>query len=310
VRPSPETGAAIDSRARRERSTRSQVYQRGRQAIHHGRTVKRIKGKDSVMQRGQRHNVVATMSGIFSIVSALTFGVCTTTSAAGSSFAPPSNIVAEVHPVLDKYALQRIGIISFVNHSATPDAGMRLAMFFHDELEAQQRFELMPPIHLDEEAELAFTRTAQAAPEEERPGRLRQFVRDWIGRLWPSSSQPSAGGQAPAPTQPGTTGQAVPPLDAVLTGVITRYDDRQGNALLVDQPASVAYEAYLISTRDGEILWRARVNETQRPLLDNLLLAGRFFKGGGVWQTNDTLARIGLERVVKTFPGIAGRPMP
>ena len=57
-------------------------------------------------------------------------------------------------------------------------------------------------------------------------------------------------------------------------------------------------------------LWRARFDETQKPLFDNLLLAGRFFKGGGVWQTNDTLARIGLERVVKTFPGIAVNPWP
>ena len=308
--PSPDTSSAIDPRATRERSARSQRHQRDRQAIHHRSTVKRVKRKDLVMQRGQHPSMLATVSGMFLSVSALTFGVCTTTSAAIGSFGPPSNVVAEVNPDLDKYPLQRIGIISFVNHSATPDAGMRLAVFFHDELDAQQRFELPPPIHLDEEAELAFTRTAQAAPEEERPGRLRQFVRDWIGRLWPSSSQPSAGGQAPAPTQPGTTGQAVPPLDAVLTGVITRYDDRQGNALLVDQPASVAYEAYLISTRDGEILWHARFNETQRPLLDNLLLAGRFFKGGGVWQTNDTLARIGLERVVKTFPGIGGPPTP
>jgi hypothetical protein len=44
--------------------------------------------------------------------------------------------------------------------------------------------------------------------------------------------------------------------------------------------------------------------------MDNLLLAERFFKGGWVWQTNDTLARIGLERVVKTFPGIAAIPWP
>jgi hypothetical protein len=259
---------------------------------------------------GQRNSVSTTSGVTCLIVSAVIFGLCTTAAAAIGSFGPPSNVVAEVSPDVDKYPLQRIGIISFVNHSATPDAGMRLATFFHTELDAQQRFEVTPPLQLDEEAELAFTRTAQAAPEEERPGRLRQFVREWIGRLWPSSSQPSPGGQALAPAQPGRTGPTGPPLDAVVTGVIIRYDDRQGNALLVDQPASVAYEAYLISTRDGKILWRASFDETQRPLLDNLLLAGRFFKGGGMWQTNDRLARIGLERVVKTFPGIAGKVLP
>jgi hypothetical protein len=37
---------------------------------------------------------------------------------------------------------------------------------------------------------------------------------------------------------------------------------------------------------------------------------GRFLQGGGVWQTSDTLTRIGLERVIKTFPGIAHRALP
>ena len=239
---------------------------------------------------------------------ALSFGIQGTAWGAVGGFAPPSNVVSEVSPVLYKYEIQRIGIISFVNRSGTPDAGQRLASFFHEELDAHQRFELTPPLLLDEEAELAFTRTAQAAPEDERSGRLRQFVREWLGRLWPDSS--------PAPSPEGSSQPTVDesprprPLDAVLTGVITRYDDRQGNALLVDQPASVAYEAFLISAHDGEILWRARFDETQKPLLDNLLLADRFVKGGGVWQTNDTLARIGLERVVKTFPGIAARALP
>jgi hypothetical protein len=239
---------------------------------------------------------------------ALSLALQTTTWGAVGSFAPPSNVVAEVSPELHKYEIQRIGIISFVNHSGIPDAGRRLASLFYAELEAHQRFELTPPVLLDEETELAFTRTAQAAPEDERPGRLRQFVQEWLGRIWPTAEP----GHPEASSTPSTSeaGTAPRPLDAVLTGIIMRYDDRQGNALLVDQPASVAYEAFLISTIDGEILWRARFDETQRPLLDNLLLAERFFKGGATWQTNDTLARIGLERVVKTFPGIAAQTLP
>jgi hypothetical protein len=244
------------------------------------------------------------------LLSALSLGVDERSWAAVGAFRPPTNVVAEVSPTLHEYDIQRIGIIGFVNHSATPDAGIRLASFFYTELDAHRRYELTPPLLLDEETELAFTRTAQAAPEEERSGRLRQFVRDWLGRIWPASATESETTTSQAGSESGGPAQGLRPLDAVLTGVITRYDDRQGNALLVDQPASVAYEAFLISARDGEILWRARFDETQRPLLDNLLLAGRFFKGGGVWQTNDTLARIGLERVVRTFPGIAANPLP
>lgn len=258
------------------------------------------------MWRRRRPKGLMAISGVFYIL-ALSMVMRGTARAAIGSFGPPSNVVAEVSPELYKYELQRIGIISFVNNSGTPDAGVRLASFFHAELDSHQRFELTPPLLLDEETELAFTRTAQAVPEDERPGRFRQFVREWLGRIWPGGSeQPQAHPNQPPPGS--TQGQR--PLDAVLTGVITRYDDRHGTALAVDKPASVAYEAFLISTRDGEILWRARFDETQRPLLDNLLLADRFFKGGGVWQTNDTLARIGLERVVKTFPGIAAKALP
>jgi hypothetical protein len=259
-------------------------------------------------RRGTRRST--TIGSILGLAIALSVGVCDRLWGAVGGFGPPSHVVAEVSPELYKYEIQRIGIIGFVNHSGTPDAGTRLASFFHAELDSHRRYEVTPPLLLDEETELAFTRTAQAAPEEERAGRLRQFVREWLGRIWPAGDGELPAGGTRGSSAPGTPTQGQRPLDAVLTGVITRYDDRQGTALLVDHPASVAYEAYLISARDGAILWRARFDETQRPLLDNVLLAGRFFKGGGVWQTNDTLARLGLERVVKTFPGITVNPWP
>ncbi len=262
------------------------------------------------MRRGYHDQVSATMRRSMLTLGALLLSACTTASAAVNLFQPPSNVVAEVSSELHKYDLHRIAIIAFVNQSATPDAGVRIANFFFDELETYRRYEVAPPLHLDEEMELEFTRTAQEEPEEDRPGRLRQFVSQWVSRIWPSTTPPPAARTSQTAAPAGAAGQSVPPLDAVLTGVITRYDDRNGSAFAVDQPASVAYEVYLISARDGEIIWRARFAETQRPLFDNLLLAGRFFKGGGVWQTHDTLARIGMERVVKTFPGIEGKPMP
>ena len=262
------------------------------------------------MQCRQGTRGSTTIGSALCIAIALSLGICDRIWGGVAWFEPPSNVVAEVNPELYKYEIQRIGIIGFINNSGTPDAGIRLASFFYTELESHRRYEVTPPLLLDEETELAFTRTAQAAPEEERSGRLRQFVREWLGRIWPVNAGETPAGPAPVPPLPEARTQGQRSLDAVLTGVITRYDDRQGTALAVDHPASVAYEAYLISARDGEILWRARFDETQKPLFDNLLLAGRFFKGGGVWQTNDTLARIGLERVVKTFPGIAAQPWP
>ena len=94
-------------------------------------------------------------------------------------------------------------------------------------------------------------------------------------------------------------------LDAVVTGVITRYNDRNGTALSTERPTSVSFDVYLISVEDGKVLWNATFDETQGPLSDNLLMIGRYFKGGGVWQTNDALARNGMNRLVETFPGIS-----
>src|SRR5215475_12678646 len=76
---------------------------------------------------------------------------------------------AEVSPNLPKYEVRRIGIIAFANQSDTPDAGVRVANLFFHELEARHRFEVIPPLRLDEATALAFTRTARAGPEEERP---------------------------------------------------------------------------------------------------------------------------------------------
>jgi hypothetical protein len=262
------------------------------------------------MPRRHRHCISVTLKVALLVASILMLSFCETTMAAMAEFGPPSNVAAEINPNMAKYDLRRIGIITFVNRSGTPDAGIRVAHFFFDELTTHRRFEVTPPLVLDEATELAFTRIAESAPIEEHPDRLQRFVRDWIGRVWPSPATPPEMGQEQTQSRAESPPPPSPPMDAVLTGVIIRYEDRQGSALAVDRPASVAYDAYLISARDGEMLWRARFDETQRPLLDNLLLIGRFLHGGGVWQSSDTLARIGLERVLETFPGIARRALP
>jgi hypothetical protein len=269
-----------------------------------------LKKEGAFMQRRHGQRSFATISRVIFLISILTIGFCGSTSATILGFGPPTNVVAEVSPDLPKYELRRIGMIAFVNRSSTPNAGVRVANLFFHTLDTYHRFELTPPLMLDETTELAFTCIAQGGPEEEGPGRLRRFVYEWIGQMWPSTVQPSEVSQNQTPGRPKPTHQSPPPLDAVLTGVILRYEDRVGHALSVDRPASVAYEAYLISARDGGMLWQARFDETQKPLLDNPLLAGRFFQGGGVWQTSDTLTRIGLERVLETFPGIAHDVLP
>ncbi len=95
-----------------------------------------------------------------------------------------------------------------------------------------------------------------------------------------------------------------PDLDAYLTGVVTSYQNRSGGPLIGDKGSHVTYTAYLISAKDGAILWQANFDEEQIFLSDNLLLLFRYAKHGFIWQTNDMLARSGLERVLATFPGL------
>ena len=113
--------------------------------------------------------IVATVSRALLLSSALIIGCCGAASAAVWGVGPPSNMAADVRPDFAKYALRRIGLIAFANQSGTPDAGVRVANLFFDELEAHQRFEVTPPLRLDEATAFAFTRTAQARPEADRP---------------------------------------------------------------------------------------------------------------------------------------------
>jgi len=91
-------------------------------------------------------------------------------------------------------------------------------------------------------------------------------------------------------------------LYGVVIGGVYRFEEREGSALGVQRPASVAFDLYLIRAEDGKVLWSGVVDRTQRPLSENLLEARAFFKGGGGWVTAETLAIIGLESVIDTFP--------
>ena len=91
--------------------------------------------------------------------------------------------------------------------------------------------------------------------------------------------------------------------DAVLAGHIYRWQEREGTAIGVNRPASVAFDLHLIRPRDGAIIWRARFDKTQQSLSENLLDAETFFQSGGRWLTAEKLAILGLNRVLKNMPG-------
>ncbi len=90
--------------------------------------------------------------------------------------------------------------------------------------------------------------------------------------------------------------------DAVLMGVVLRYEERDGTSWAVNSPASAAFTAILMDVKSGEILWKVRFDKTQKALSENILDIKTFMKGGGSWQTVDQLLSIGIEEALKSFP--------
>jgi hypothetical protein len=89
--------------------------------------------------------------------------------------------------------------------------------------------------------------------------------------------------------------------DAVLYGVIYRFQQRVGTSLSVDTPASVAFDIHLVRVADGQVIWVGHFDETQQSLSDNLFRLGAFVKRGGEWLTAEELASFGLNDVMSHF---------
>ena len=86
--------------------------------------------------------------------------------------------------------------------------------------------------------------------------------------------------------------------DAVLSGTIYRWDERQGTGLAVNRPASVAFDLNLVRSTDGAIIWRGVFEKTQRSLSENILDARTFFHGGARWMTAEGLGKLGLQQLL------------
>ncbi|MCI0455292.1 MAG: hypothetical protein L0Y68_09910 [Candidatus Dadabacteria bacterium] len=85
---------------------------------------------------------------------------------------------------------------------------------------------------------------------------------------------------------------------AVIIGRIVAYSEREGGELGVSSPASVAFSVDLLSTANGEKIWENYFAETQRPLFENVVEVGKFFKRKGRWISADELAKEGVIEVV------------
>ena len=93
--------------------------------------------------------------------------------------------------------------------------------------------------------------------------------------------------------------------DGIAYGYVFYYRERKGMPYSVEKPASVAFEIHLFRVSDGALVWKGRFDKTQTSLMEDVLQASAFLRGGGKWLTARELAEEGIEDVVKTFPAVA-----
>ena len=97
------------------------------------------------------------------------------------------------------------------------------------------------------------------------------------------------------------TGEALN-ADAVLVGFVYRYRQRVGDAYGAEKPASVAFDLSVVRVRDGSVIWKNSFDETQQSLSSDLLNLGQYMKHGLRWYTAEQLGRIGMAKLMETFP--------
>jgi hypothetical protein len=96
--------------------------------------------------------------------------------------------------------------------------------------------------------------------------------------------------------------------DAVLTGRVSRFQERVGTQFGSRHPASVAFQLELVQSADGEVLWSGAFDQTQQPLSSNLFDFWMFWREGPRWFTAAELARLGVERLVEDMARAVEQP--
>jgi len=86
--------------------------------------------------------------------------------------------------------------------------------------------------------------------------------------------------------------------DAVVTGRIARFQERDGGDYGARHPASVAFQLELVETTTGHVLWSGAFDQTQQSLSSNLYDFWMFWREGPRWFTAAELAKLGVEKLV------------
>ncbi|HUL29449.1 MAG TPA: hypothetical protein VLZ03_03255 [Thermodesulfobacteriota bacterium] len=92
-------------------------------------------------------------------------------------------------------------------------------------------------------------------------------------------------------------------VDFIMVAYLFRFEERIGSRIGAEKPASVGFDVHLIRLRDGKIVWTGKFDETQKPLSENLLNIGSFFKRKASWLTAEELSGVGMDEMLKKLPG-------
>jgi len=93
-------------------------------------------------------------------------------------------------------------------------------------------------------------------------------------------------------------------MDFIFIGILFRFEERIGSHIGAEKPASVGFDVHLIRLRDEKMVWKGKLDETQRPLSENLLKIGSFFRRKASWLTAEELSSVGMDEMLKGFPGL------
>jgi len=88
----------------------------------------------------------------------------------------------------------------------------------------------------------------------------------------------------------------------MMLGTVWRFRDKTGSSASSMNPASVAFDIYLVDVRTGEMLWMGNYEETQRALSENIWDANLFFSRGAKWLSANELAQYGVQEVLRQLP--------
>ncbi|MCD6269459.1 MAG: lipoprotein [Deltaproteobacteria bacterium] len=93
-------------------------------------------------------------------------------------------------------------------------------------------------------------------------------------------------------------------VDVLVFGNVKRFQERIGGPMTAKKPASVYFEVSMIDARNGQKVWYAIFDRTQKSLSDDITNIRNFVRGGGKWLTAREFAEIGIAETIEQFPGL------